>query len=43
MADFCGFSKLWRKQVGYSAAPSWDFSPQIGVAAFPIEPRAVLP
>jgi hypothetical protein len=29
--------------VGFSAAPNWDFSPQIGIDDFPIEPRAAVP
>jgi hypothetical protein len=40
---FLRFFAIANHEAGFSAAPIWDFSPQIGVAAFPIEPRGALP
>jgi hypothetical protein len=40
---FLRFPEAAGNEVGFLAAPIWDFSPQIGVDAFPIEPGAALP
>jgi hypothetical protein len=40
---FPPFSPFDVNDTGFYAAQIWDFSPQIGIRAFPIERRAVLP
>jgi hypothetical protein len=40
---FAPFFPLEVSGTGFFAAQIWDFSPQIGIHAFPIERRAVLP